>query len=153
MKPLYEEHNRPIRSVLRFLGFILLPVGAILALIGFVDFFSAFGGGGPPTKFWCAFIGLPLIGTGLACLKAGYIRTIGKYVAGEGVPVVTESARYAARELRPSLEEYVQGLKSNKGNGSGDSVARMKRLEELRKNGLISESEYKAKRSEIIQEL
>jgi hypothetical protein len=153
MKPLYEEHNRPIRGVLRFLGFVLLPIGAIFALIGFVDFFSAFGGGGPPTKFWCAFVGLPLVAAGVACLKAGYIRTIGKYVAGEGVPIVTESARYAARELRPTFKERVQDLKSAKDDGTDDPVERMKKLEELKKSGLISESEYKAKRSEIIQKL
>ncbi len=150
MKPPYEEHNRPIRSLLRTLGFILIPTGIIFALIGLVDFFSAFGGSNPPTKFWCVFVGLPLVGLGLACLKAGYIRTIGKYVAGESLPVVTESAKYAAKELQPVFKDYVKDLG---GNQAADPTERMKRLEALKQEGLISEDEYRAKRAEIIQKL
>lgn len=154
MKPLYEEHNRPIRRLLRFLGFVLTPIGVIFTIIGLIDFFAVFGGETAfPTKFWYLFIGLPLTFAGIACLQAGYLKTIGKYVAGESVPVVTESVRYTARELRPAFREYAQDLKSTQGDGSSDPVERMKKLEELKEKGLISEFEYETKRSDIIQKL
>lgn len=153
MKPPYEEHNRPIRRVLRFLGFLLLPVGLIFMGIGLVDFFSAFGGDGTPTKFWCLFVGIPLVAAGIGCLQAGYIRAINKYVAGEGVPVMAKSARYVARELRPEFKDYVQDLQGVEGPGRVDPVERMKSLEKLKEKGLITESEYIAKREEIIQKL
>ncbi|MCC5845395.1 MAG: SHOCT domain-containing protein [Verrucomicrobia bacterium] len=150
MKPLFEDHNRPIRTGLRVAGFILLPVGAVFLLIGLVDFFSAFGGAGFPTKFWCAFVGLPLTAAGAGCLQAGYARKIGTYVAGESVPVVTESAKHLVRELRP---EFGGGATSRSDAAANDSVGRMKQLNVLKEKGLISESEYNAKRAEILEHL
>lgn len=150
MKPLYEEHNRPIRSGLRALGFVLLPVGGIFVLIGLVDFFSAMGRfGGPPTKFWCLFVGMPLVAAGSWCLKAGFLRTIGTYVAGESVPIVTESARYAARELKPEVRELARAGRED----GASAVERMKQLEELKRSGLISDAEYAEKRAEILGKL
>ncbi len=150
MKPLFEDHNRPIRTGLRLAGFILLPLGAVFLLVGLVDFFSAFGGGGFPTKFWCMFVGMPLTAVGVGCLQAGYARKIGTYVAGESVPVVTESAKHLVRELRP---EFRGDTTPRSDAAANDSVGRMKQLNALKEKGLISESEYNEKRTEILKNL
>jgi hypothetical protein len=153
MKPLFEEHNKPFRGLLRFLGFILVPIGAIFALVGLVDFFGAFSGHGFPTKFWCLFVGMPMVAVGLKCLKAGFLQSITKYVSGETVPVATESVRHVADELRPTFKGYVSDLKSVSARETGDPVSRMRTLEELKAKGLISEAEYAGKRAEILRGL
>lgn len=151
---LYQEHNQPIRTLLRFLGVVLLLAGVIFAIIGLVDFFAAFNGNsGPPTKFWCAFVGLPLIGIGVSCLKAGYLRTIGKYVAGESVPIVTESARHVVRGLQPELQEYRRGGSPAGSSTPTNAVVRLKELEQLKQKNLISKAEYEEKRRQIINKL
>ena len=151
MQPPYESKNTGIRSALRIIGFIILPVGAIFAAIGLIDFFSAFGSFHPPTKFWCAFVGLPLIGLGITCLKAGYLRTIGGYVAGETAPVATETFKYVSEELRPSIRDMARDFRG--ADEEHDPVVRMKHLEELKAGGLISESEYSGKRAKILGEI
>ena len=151
MQPPYENQNTGIRSALRVLGFIILPVGAIFAGIGLIDFFSAFGSFHPPTKFWCAFVGLPLIGLGITCLKAGYLRTIGGYVAGETAPVAADTLKYVSEELRPTIRDLAHDIRET--DGDHDPVTRMKHLEELKTSGLISDSEYTEKRTKILGEI
>ena len=151
MQPPYENQNTGIRSALRVIGFIILPVGAIFAAVGFIDFFSAFGSFHPPTKFWCAFIGLPLIALGITCLKAGYLRTIGGYIAGETAPVATDTLKYVSEELRPSIRDLARDIRGT--DEDHDPVTRMKHLEELKTSGLISDSEYSEKRTKILGEI
>lgn len=80
------------RTLLRVGGPILLGIGLILAAIGFIDFFSAFGSfGGMPRNFWMAFIGLPLMGLGTTMIKAGYLGPASRYVAGEVSPTLRDT--------------------------------------------------------------
>jgi ribosomal protein L40E len=78
-----------VRGGLRIGGWIALGVGLVLTGIAFIDFFSAFGSfPNPgsfdgPSNFWMGFIGIPLIGVGTFMLKAGYLGTATRYVAGE----------------------------------------------------------------------
>jgi hypothetical protein len=153
MKPLYEEHNRPIRNLLRIAGFILLPLGAIFMAVGLVDFFVSVSRNQEPTLFWCLFVGMPMLVGGVMCLKIGFMRNIGKYIAGESVPVATKSVQYVAQELRPTFRNYVQDLQTAGGADSADPAQRLRRLDELQKSGLISDSEYQTKRAEILQAL
>lgn len=153
MSPPFQEQNRPVRSGLRTLGFVLLPLGAIFALVGFVDFFGAFGGGGFPTKFWCLFVGMPMVGIGIAFLKAGYIGAIGKYVAGETVPVATESAKFVVNELRPNIRDVAGDLRGVLNPETQDPLERMKQLEEMKRQGFITAEEFEAKRAEIVREI
>ena len=53
------------RAVLRVVGPAVAGIGLLFAVTGFASFFAAFGGAGPPRDFWCAFVGLPLLGVGL----------------------------------------------------------------------------------------
>ena len=87
-------------------GWLLVIAGGIFTAIGLIDFFSsfsAFPNGGSPTKFWCAFVGLPLLGLGLMLLKLGYMGTFMRYVAGETVPVATD----AVNEMAHGTQEGV----------------------------------------------
>ena len=47
MNKFSEHKNSDTRAFLRMLGWVLLIIGGIFAAVGFVDFFSAFGGDNP----------------------------------------------------------------------------------------------------------
>ena len=64
------------QAVLRKLGFTLAAVGTIFMAVGFVDYFSAFGGSNPPSRFWCFFVGMPLLFFGMVMLKFGYMGAV-----------------------------------------------------------------------------
>ena len=89
------------RSVLRIAGAIAALVGVVLVVLAFADFFSVMSAGpagmattGLPSKFFLAFIGLPLLGAGISMLRAGYLGVATKYVAGETIPTVKQSLEY-----------------------------------------------------------
>ena len=64
-----QAHSQ--RTALRLLGGILVAVGGIFTLVGLTSFFSSFGSFESPDKFWCAFVGLPMLGFGVMLLKLG----------------------------------------------------------------------------------
>ncbi len=83
-----------MRSALRIGGGIIAAIGLIFAIAGFASFFSAFGSASTPTHFWMAFIGLPMLGLGIAMLKGGFLGTTTRYVAGEVAPTVKDTLDY-----------------------------------------------------------
>jgi len=151
MKPPYENRNEKFRGILRTTGFILLTIGVLFFAVGVIDFFAAFAGPGMPTKFWCLFVGIPLIAFGLMCLKAGFLRTITGYVAGESAPVAKDTIQYVAQGIRPSIRDIASDVQTAK--PKRDAATRMQELQKLRENGLIAESEYSAKRAEILKHI
>lgn len=104
--PAHPTHQ----SFLRKLGVVLTGGGAVFALIGFVSFFSAFGGGGTPELFWCAFVGLPLLGVGTALLKMGYLGAVARYTAGEVAPVATDAVHFMAGETRAAVQQVAAAV-------------------------------------------
>lgn len=94
-KPIGEQ-DTALRDFLRVLGPAVIVVGVIFAAIGFVSFFSAFGGFGPPRYFWCAFIGLPLIALGSAISRYAFLGAVSRYVANEVAPVGKDVINYMA---------------------------------------------------------
>lgn len=97
---------------LRIVGTILTIVGGLFSAIGFIDFFSAFGGHGMPTMFWCAFLGLPLLAFGVSLLRMSYLRETGQYLKDETVPVVKD----LYRDMKPEFKDFVDTLKGNDNN-------------------------------------
>jgi ribosomal protein L40E len=79
------------RSTLRIGGFVAIGLGIVLTGLAMIDFFAAFGSFRPPTMFWMAFIGLPLIAVGSWMLKAGYLGPATRYVAGEVTPALRDT--------------------------------------------------------------
>ena len=109
-RPLVDPSHQGTRSGLRTLGFLLIMAGAPLALVGFVSFFGAMSGGGAPTYFWCAFLGLPLLGIGFFCLKIGYLGSIVRYVANETAPVAADTTDYMAKQTRGAVRTTVAAI-------------------------------------------
>lgn len=144
----YEDQNSTFRTLFRIGAVIMIPVGAIFSLIGLIDVFGAFTGHGFPTKFWCAFVGFPLLTFGTFCFKAGFLRTITGYVAGEAAPVIRDTAAYVTEGLRADI-----GAEPYRRHDENNPVERMKKLDELWKHGLISQSEYSSKRESILKEI
>ena len=95
-----ERHNS-IKKKLKIVGFICLIAGAVFTAIGLIDFFASIGGSDMPTKFWCAFVGLPLLGIGFAITSFAFRREISRYVKNESVPVINE----AGKELTPAVRD------------------------------------------------
>lgn len=104
------EHHKALKKRLKIAGFILLFVGIVFAAIGFISFFSAFGGSSMPRYFWCAFIGLPMIAIGAGLLGFAYKQEISRYVKNESVPVINEAGREVAPAVRDIASAVKEGL-------------------------------------------
>lgn len=113
------------RAMLRTFGILLVVSGAILTLIGMVSFFSSFGEmpnfGEPmgPRYFWCAFLGLPLIGFGSFLLKLGYLGTFSRYVAGEAEPVVSDTVNALAKNTAPAARDFARAVREGLATSHG----------------------------------
>lgn len=101
-----EKHER-IKRTLKIVGPIVTAAGLILAVVGFVSFFSAFGGGGMPSLFWCAFIGLPIFVIGLRLTMAAFRREIATYHKNESAPVVNEFAE----DIKPAVQNVASAVR------------------------------------------
>ena len=102
-----NNNHEQTKKKLKKIGLILLIVGGIFALVGFIDFFASFGGNDMPTMFWCAFIGLPMLGFGGMLTTMGFKQEISRYVKNESVPVINE----AGKELSPAIQAVTSAVK------------------------------------------
>ena len=98
------------RKVLRVVGPVVAGVGLIFTVIGVGSFFAAFGGGGMPRYFWCAFVGLPLLAVGLMITKVAYLGAVTRYLAGEVAPVGKDVVNYLGRETRPGVRDFASAV-------------------------------------------
>ncbi len=95
----HEGHGLPstagARTTLRVIGVVLLVVGVPVFAWGIYTVFSYDGYDGPPGLAILAFLGgLPLIGMGVRALNVGTSGAQSRYVAGETMPTLTQSAAY-----------------------------------------------------------
>ncbi|NLY54876.1 MAG: zinc ribbon domain-containing protein [Firmicutes bacterium] len=105
-----NKQQQAVRNTLRSLGPIILGVGVLFTVIGFVSFLKAFSGGGPPTRFWCAFVGLPLIALGSSLARFGYMGDVSRYVAGEVAPVAKDTINYLADGSAEAIKKVSQAV-------------------------------------------
>lgn len=110
------------RAGLRAFGLLLTAVGGVFTAIGLVSFFGSMSSmhAGPPEYFWCAFVGLPMLGFGTMLLKLGYLGAIGRYVAGESAPVVSDTVNYVAEETRPAMRAVSSAIREGL-SGAGEA--------------------------------
>jgi hypothetical protein len=82
------------RNVFRVVGLVALVVAIGFLVVGLKDFFASADSFDGPHKFWMIFVGI--FGLALAgwCLQAGFMGAASRYVAGETMPVVKDSAAY-----------------------------------------------------------
>ena len=118
-----------IRGVLRIVGPGLVIVGLIFTAVGIGSFFSSFGSfGGMPRNFWCAFVGLPMIGVGIAISKFAFLGAIGRYMAGEVAPVAKDTFNYMADGTKDGVRNIAgaigEGLRAGGAQGGSATVVR-----------------------------
>jgi hypothetical protein len=92
------------RDALRVLGPIIGLVGLGFTITGVVDFFHAFGGFEPPHRFWCAFVGLPLMFVGLVMTSYGFMGKIIRYQAQEMAPPAKDTFNYMADGTKDGIK-------------------------------------------------
>ena len=86
-----SEKNQRRRNAFRLIGGVLVAVGLVFLVVAMVDFLGAMGSNdfdARPTKFWMAFVGLPLIAVGGWLLQAGFLGAVSSYVADESAPAL-----------------------------------------------------------------
>ena len=129
---LIRPSHGPLRGVLRVAGPLIFLVGLIFMAVGLIDFFGAmthsmrsgptFGGGdtaGVPDKFWCLFVGMPLLAVGGWLTMAGFAGAIARYAASETAPVGKDTFNYLARGTREGVTELVGGVADGLRGGAG----------------------------------
>ena len=119
MDDLDRGGHRETRAALRLVGPAVGLVGLIFVVIGVGSFFAAFGGAGPPRLFWCAFVGMPLLGVGIAITRFAYMGTVMRYMANEGAPVAKDAINYMAKGTRDSVRDIASAVRDGFGSGAG----------------------------------
>jgi hypothetical protein len=82
------------RTAFRVIGVVLLIVALGFLAVGLQDFFSSAESFDGPHRFWMVFVGVLMLGPAAWCLQAGFVGTATRYVAGETMPTVKDSAAY-----------------------------------------------------------
>jgi len=109
-----------MKQQLRITGPVLIFIGGIFLVVGLVSFFSSFGTHLPPKNFWCAFIGLPMVGFGVVVTKLAFLKPISNYFENETRDAVGNVAKNISHNLNmPGTDsEIVRCLKCNAPNKS-----------------------------------
>ena len=107
-----QKHLK-IKKKLKTIGPIVLAVGLVLAIIGFVDFFVSMGSFGTPKLFFMCFLGMPTAVAGGVITMYGYQREMGTYVKNESVPVFNE----AGEEIAPAIKSIAKAAKEGSEEG------------------------------------
>jgi len=103
-------HNK-VRDLLRVAGPVVLGLGVLFMLIGFVSFVSAFNSTGHPRYFWCMFVGMPLLFFGTVMTKIGYLGAVARYMAGESAPVAKDTFNYMADGTKEGVRDIASAIK------------------------------------------
>ena len=60
---------------------------------------------GPPRFFWCAFVGLPLMGLGGTICKFAFMGAVSRYIANEVAPVGKDVVNYMAEGTKGAVRD------------------------------------------------
>jgi len=104
-----RDHHEKQRF-LRTLGPGLVVAGVVFTAIGLISFFASFDSFETPRYFWCAFIGLPLLGAGAKVTKFAYLGAVSRYVANEVAPIGTDTIRYVAEGTRGAVRDIAAAV-------------------------------------------
>ena len=110
MSKLQTPQHNGTRSFLRVAGLLVATVGLIFIIIGMASFFSAFGGGGLPRLFWCAFVGMPLFFVGSVMCIFGFMGAVARYTAAEQVPVATDAINDLAEGTQGAVKTVARSI-------------------------------------------
>lgn len=101
-----ERQHQKKKIIMRIIGSILIVVGAVCALIGFIDLSKSFKEGRMP-MFWLFFIGFPSIAIGGFMVIVSFQRSIQRYVKNESVPVFNEMGQ----QIAPGISSIANSVK------------------------------------------
>ena len=93
-----------VRRRLRVFGVTLIALGLTLTVVGMVNFFLAIGSETLPRFFWCAIVGVPMLGIGGMVALYGYAGAMSRYMAGEAMPVAKDAVNYMGEQTRPGVK-------------------------------------------------
>ena len=111
----------PLRDFLRIAGPALVVIGLGFTIVGIGDFFMVFGTFEPPRYFWCAFVGMPLLGIGAWLCQLAYLGPMARYVAEETAPVGNDVINYMARGTEPAVRTIASAIKEEWSDTSGEA--------------------------------
>jgi DnaJ-class molecular chaperone len=117
-REIHPGHEQ-IRGVLRVVGPLIALVGLGFLAVGVISFFSAFGTFEPPRHFWCAFVGIPLLGIGGALTQYGYLGSMMRYFAGEVAPVQKDTFNYLAEGTSEGVRTVARSVGRGFAEGAG----------------------------------
>lgn len=117
--------RREVRGALRAVGLLATVVGLVLVAIGLSSFFSATGSFGSSRYFWCAIVGLPILGVGLMISKFAFLGAVARYVAGEGAPVAKDTFNYMAEGTREGVEALAGAMGRGLSSAGGPTMPRI----------------------------
>jgi RNA polymerase subunit RPABC4/transcription elongation factor Spt4 len=126
--PQIDPGHNNLRNALRVAGPVIAATGLVLMIVGLVNFFMAFGGMEPPRLFWCAFVGIPLLGVGGILTSYAFLGRFMRYVAGETAPVGKDTFNYLAEGTREGVQAVAgaigQGLRESHPGGATAPMVR-----------------------------
>ena len=99
------------KKTFRTLGFIILPIGLVLSIIGFIDFFMSFNSMTQPKLFFCLFIGLPLTSIGIIFLILGFMKELNSFAASQSAPVHKDVINYMLDGSREEVNKTINASK------------------------------------------
>lgn len=102
-----EKQHQKKKIVLHIIGAVLIAVGLVCAIIGFIDMPKSFQEGRMP-MFWLFFIGFPALFVGIFLLLASFQRAINKFIKNENVPVINEMGQ----EISPAVSAMAGAMHS-----------------------------------------
>jgi len=101
---LQTPEQSAVRGFLRKAAPLIFGAGLLGIIVGMINFFMAFGGGGPPRLFWLFFVGMPLMFLGGVMSQYGFMGAAARYIAGETAPVATDTFNYVAEETQAAVQ-------------------------------------------------
>ena len=99
------------KKTFRTLGFIILPIGFVLSIIGFIDFFMSFNSMTQPKLFFCLFIDLPLTSIGIIFLILGFMKELNSFAASQSAPVHKDVINYMLDGTREEVNKTINASK------------------------------------------
>ena len=119
----FENRHQGTARVLRIVGWLILPIGLILIIIGMGSFFTSFGTGKMPSLFFLVFAGFPFLTVGGICLSLGYHKKVTEFVATQTAPVAKDFTNYMVDGTSDSLARAAGKIaKEIKGNNNAATV-------------------------------
>jgi hypothetical protein len=126
-----DTGHHETRSILRVVGPLVAITGLVFVIVGIGSFFSSFGssnlfdGPKPPRYFWCAFVGMPLLGVGVAICKFAFMGRVARYVANEVAPVGKDTFNYMAGETKDAVRDLATAVGEGLRSGGSEEPTRV----------------------------